>query len=217
MKNLILIALLFVQVIFTQGEALAVTVTATEVIEDIEPLDLFTRNLRRTRSDSNGFLDVQNSDATIVSENNIDSDFGIYNLFDVTYSHVLSWINPLAENFIGLTLEVKAYGIDGGNDVLFADNLNLGALVNDGSLLENTTTTLFTENNLAVLNAILVDNVLNIRINKNSNSSGLALLDSSSVFVSKLTVQYSPVPEPTTVGLLVSSIAGMFLRKRRES
>lgn len=216
MKNiLLLLSLVFVQTAFTFDSAEAVTITVTELIEDTDPLDLFSRDLRRTRTDSNGFLQFVNNDATIISENSVDGDFGIYNFLDVSFRHVISWINPLASSFIGLSLEIKAYGVDGGNEVSFADNINLGALINDGSILENTTTTIFTNNNVAVLNAILIDGILSISIDKNSGANGLNLLDNSSIYSSKLTVQYSPVPEPMTLVLLASSILELGLRRKR--
>lgn len=194
----------------------AATIIATEVIEDLDPVDLFNRNMSVTRTDSNGFFQNITGNANVVAQNQVSNSFGIYDFFDVTYNHVMSWINPLASSYVGLTLEIKAYGVDGGNEVVFADTLNLGALKNDGlPILEGNTTTLFTNNNSAVLNAILIDGILAIKIDKNSGASGLGLLDPSSIFYSKLTIEYTPVPEPLTAGLLLSSLVALKHRRRK--
>src|SRR5690606_1094035 len=110
---------------FSATEAHAITYTATEVIEDALGYDFFDRNLRRTRTDSTGTV-VENSDSTIVSENNVDGDFGYYNLSNVSYSHNLNWITPEAGTFLHASLTIYAYGVDGDNDQVYVDQINIG-------------------------------------------------------------------------------------------
>lgn len=210
-------ALLVAAVAYVPSAAMAAPVTATEVLEDALAFELFDRNLDRTLSNSLGFFQNISSDAAIVTSNNVDSDFGIWNNDDVSYRHNLTWLDPAALNFTDATLTIYAYGVDNGNDVVLAETVNLGSLVDDGGGLlgEGFTTSIFSSSNDAILNLLFADGFLNITINKNANSIIGNGVDFLSVYRSDLTVTYDPVPEPATMMLLGSGLLAGAIRRRK--
>ncbi|MFN8392520.1 MAG: PEP-CTERM sorting domain-containing protein [Bdellovibrionota bacterium] len=199
------------------ANANAVIITATETISDEPPFDLFSRDLTRTLTSDNGINIVETNDANIVASNSVDNDFGVWNADDVSFRHNLNWLNPTASNYLSATLTILAWGVDNGNDVVFADNINLGSLVNDGGGLlgEGFTTTIFSSFNPATLNVILADGFLNITVDKNANAGFPANIDFLSVYSSSLTVKYEAVPEPATMLLLGSGLIGAAVRRKR--
>lgn len=194
----------------------AVPFVASEIIEDLPPYDFIQRDLQRTRT-SDGFSEMQSNDATIVSDNLVDSDFGFYNNGDVSYRHALNWIIPGAGTFLSATLEISAFGPDFGDDQVTTETINLGALSNDGQfILDGFTTTIFNSFTPVQLSLLLTDGFLNVTVNKNSGG-GLADLDLLSVYKSKLTVTYDAVPEPATLLLLGSAGLLGAVRRRKNA
>jgi len=198
------------------GSAAALPISATETISDPQPFEPFNRNLSRTRSDSNGFFNFEDTDATIIAENLVDSDFGLLNLGDVSYRHIITWLNPPVDTFLFASLTVEAFGVLAGDDTLFADTIQVGNLANGtiGSLLFSTT--VFSDSNPITLAGVLGDGFLDIFINKNNGAGFPANLNALSVFSSSLTVRYEPVPEPSTIALFGLGLAGVIAARRRK-
>lgn len=132
--------------------SLASPITAYEQIRDSLPLDPFGRDLERVRS-SPGFFEVASADSTIVTQNSVNSNFGILNFGSVTYSHDVSWLVPASAEFLSAELEIKAFGVLGSNDSVLVDHINVGNLVNGGLL--GFSTTIFENSNPLVLNFLL--------------------------------------------------------------
>jgi hypothetical protein len=207
MKLILKVFASFLVAIVTISPANASPYFASEVIEDVLRLDLFSRNLEKTFTDSTGTT-VTSSDASIIASNNVDNDFGIYNFESVGYRHNLTGLTPPAGNFLTAILTISAYGADRSNDSVVTETINLGNIVGDGSLFgEGFTTSIFNLGTSATLNALFSDGYLNIVVNKSP-------LDAFSVYKSQLDVHYEAVPEPATMLLLGSGVFGLIARRR---
>lgn len=186
----------------------AAPISAYERIFDPEPYDLLNRDLTRERWSSAQGLVTETDDATIIAENLVDDDFGITTIETVSYTHLLTWLDPPPASYGFGQLTITAWGNLGGDDVVFTDTFNLGAL-NDGTLFS----ALFSNTSFDVL-AHITDGVLNVSISKNVNG-GLGMLNAFSVFESRLDVRYEPVPEPAMLAMVGMGVAGLVAARRR--
>ncbi len=177
--------------------------------------DLNSRDLSRTRSDSTG-LSITGADATIIAQNNVNAAFGINSTSQVTYTHDMNWISPAAASILSANLIIDAIGAGGTgflgltpNDSVYADGNFIGNL-NVGTIL----TGFISLTNLSINPLWLADGLLNIQINHVPST------DSFSVFGSKLIIDYtgapSSVPEPSSILLMASGLAGLGLYGRRK-
>ncbi len=187
----------------------AMPFSASETISDIGG-SLFSRDLQRTRTDSLGST-ILGTDATIITQNSINSNLGIYNSSTVTFTHNMNWISPAAATILSASLSIIAYDAERSilghlNDAVHADGNFLGHLnTNSGGF----STTLFAINPLW-----LADGILNISIDK-------SLLDHISITESTLTMNYTngatgAVPELSSILLMASGLAGLGLYGRRK-
>lgn len=213
-KLLSLVAVVTLMTTAFPNQSQAVVLSSSELIEDSLPFDVANLNLTRTRVDANGNVVVETNDATIISDNQIDNDFGVVNNNDVSYRHDLTWLTPPADVFVFASLTIKSFGALGSNDIVSIETIELGSLVNGTLGSGFFSTTVFASTNPVVLNALLADGYLEVSINKNANG-GLSNLNLVSVYSSKLDVRYEPVPEPTTMALFGSGMLLAAARRRR--
>lgn len=220
------------------GHAMAgsVAVTVTETLtddSDFSLADIFLRDMVRERTSTHGGYYAFGDDDSVIESDHFtgnpnNDNFGYYTSDPVIYWHDLSWAVPTPESFVSATLEIWAWGVDGGGGnrdaVQIRDvvNMRLGFLEPDpldGTgilefLGENTTTSSFTLSDGSLLDGLFADGRLRLRIRKSHDDNPL-FNDEISVFQSRLTATYmAPTPGAALAGLpMLLSMLG--LRRRR--
>ncbi len=195
--------------------ASAGVVTAYEFLNDPPPFDL-DRDLSRTRWNDQGYFDVSNNEAAIVSENNVSNSFGVVSNNTVSYSHRLDWLTPPAGTFLSAELTIYAWGSVGDDDRVYLES-NFVGTINATQLWDlGFTQTTFAGNDGVILDFLLGDGQLDIEIDKNVYG-GLSNLNVFSIYGSKLEVSYVAVPEPSSMlFVLTAGVSSLlFLRRNR--
>lgn len=200
-------------------------VTAYEEINDPAPYEFLDRDFSRIRS-SDGFFENLTDSSLIISENNIDDDFGVLNMDTVSYEHNLLWLDPAADSYIDAELTISAWGSLGDNDEVWVEDVRfLGTLpAGFGSGTVGFSEFTFYSANGNALDVLFGDGILKVEIDKNVDTSpwgpfwgDYGYYNAISVYGSRLDVTYHAVPEPASLlSMLTAGVIGLlFIRRRR--
>jgi hypothetical protein len=203
--------------------ASASTITYTETIEDANYFTLFdifdgSRDLTRTRT-SDGVIQIETDDATIVSENALSENWGLSTFLPFSWTHVFA-LDPAATTFLQGSLALEVIGVDGElGDPVYIEFTYVGNLTPGGTDIQSTT--YFSTDGLAdpnaLLSVVLADGQVQLSVLP-------LLLDFMTIRSSTASVTYeaadngpAEVPEPATAVLLLSGLAAGGWRRLRHS
>jgi len=189
----------------------AATITAYELITDTITGDNDSRSFTRERyNGSSGTPSPSSSD--IISQNDIDTDFGKYNDNQVDYTHHLSWLTH--GTLTGAILEIGARRANNEVDKVYID-IRRGQDIFLGTLTTGIGTGIITSIISIDVN-YLANGVLDLLIKKSDD-------DRIEIVSSKLSVTWETAPSPTnrvpdggaTLALLGFGLMGMAACSRK--
>ncbi len=213
-KLSLLTAFIVTAFVFSASQADAAVLTARETIRDMAYGDGNARSMFRQRESSNGInerLHGQDALDALITDNQIDSDYGLDNANTVTYRHDLTWLDPEAEEFLEVRIVIIAHGPDGAYEWIRFDGVDAAAFHHkDVSYQAAFRKAIFLDDSVEI-NILLEDGYLEIEIEKSA---------STSIVTSLIDVTYvsASTPEPATLALLGiggAAVSAVALRRRK--
>ena len=193
----------------------AVTISAIEILRDLEPGDNDVE-IERSRTSGSTTKTTDDKD-TIKKDNSVSSHFGKISKQEVTFSHLTSWITH--GTLTSATLEITARGADSIKDFVYLldpnPDTNLGWLVSgSGSTLSS----------FKIDVAALADDIVNIKVRKSSDDS-IEIIQSKLIFTWEDSFKSAPsaknVPAVMDIGstlpLLGIALVGLAFARRRSA
>jgi hypothetical protein len=148
--------------LFAVASTQAVTISAIEILRDLEPGD---NDVEMERSRTSGSTTKTTDDKdTIRKDNSVSSHFGKISKKEVTFSHLTSWITH--GKLTSATLEITARGADATKDFVYVLDPNpettLGWLISGSGAAVSS---------FKLDVADLADDIINIKVQKSSDDS----------------------------------------------